>query len=105
MNRLRIVLAFVLIIALALPAFARAPNQPNPPGKAYGAYGCCCPLTDAVVGCPATPGKFMQAGRDWMGMNPREGAKWLYGLGLIETDKVSDYLDFFCGSVWPYYPQ
>ncbi len=75
MNRLRIVLAFVLIIALAVPALARAPNAPDPSGNAYGFYGCCCPGTQAMGLCPLTPGAFQRALVDYFDLTPRQAAQ------------------------------
>lgn len=72
MNRLRIVLAFVLIIALAVPALARGPNQPNPPGKAYGFYGCMCPFTAE----PVTPGAYKRLLVTDFGYTPAEAAEF-----------------------------
>jgi len=61
MNRLPLALAFILVIALAATAIARAPNAPAPPGNAYGAYGCCCPWSAYLGICPVTPGELLRS--------------------------------------------
>ena len=90
MKRLRIVLAFVILVAgLAMPGLARAPLAPSPPGDAYGAYGCCCPGTAWLGLCPLTPGAFQRALVEYFGLTPRESAQ------IMQSN-----MDLLCGHDW-----
>jgi len=113
MHKLVLTTFLVATLALVASAGARAPVAANPPGNAYGAYGCCCPYSDFLGACPLTPGAFLQGYHDvcvdddgtwcepggdghypYLGLNPNQFARQL-GFGT-----VAEMLRFFCGHDW-----
>ena len=116
MKKLPWILGLVVVIALAGTSLARAPN---PPGNAYGAYGCCCPYSAWLGLCPLTPGEFMQGyptvcvdehggfcypGDDgyypFRGMTPNEFARAVGVTFGVQFRNVGAMLNFFCGYDW-----